>query len=97
MSKALLSGQKGTLDWDDQLWKHRKKLIRALFDQFVSALAGKELIRLLSLSKSFEKDGQMKMVIEMFRVHFPGKLTINTCTFLNAPWKLTATGRSPLS
>lgn len=93
----LLNGYSFTFYGDDQLRKDWKELVGTLLDELVRALAGQELIRFFGLAQSFEKDGKVKMVIEMFGLHFPSQLHKPTLTFLNAPWKLTATGRSPLS
>ena len=86
-----------TLDGDDQLRKDGQQLVGALLDELIGALAGQKLERLFGLAQSFEKDGEVKMVIEVFRLHFPSQLHHSNLTFRNAPWKLTATGRSPLS
>lgn len=65
--------------------KDGEKLVGALLDELISALARQELERFFGLSQSFEKDGKVKMVIEMLGLHFPGQLHHSLLTFLNAP------------
>ena len=65
---------KGLFDWDNELGKDWKKLIGAFFDQFISALTGQKFIGLFDFSETFKENGQVKMVIQLFRFHFPCEL-----------------------
>jgi hypothetical protein len=99
----ILSGQGlyvkdgGTFDWDDELREDGKEFVGAFFDKLIGSLARQEPVRLLSLTKSLKENRQMQVVVQVFRLHLPCKLNDLGGTFLSAPWKLTATGRSPLS
>jgi hypothetical protein len=92
---VLLNEGKTTFDRDDELGKDRQKFVGTFFDEFISTLTGQKLIGIFSLSQSLEENGQVKMIIEVLGFHFPRKLNHFSFTFRRAPWKLTATGRSP--
>lgn len=86
-----------TFDWDDELWENGKKFVGTFFYEFIGSLTRQEFVWLLGLTKSLKENRQMQVVVQVFWLHFPCKLNDLAVTFLRAPWKLTATGRSPLS
>ena len=95
--KELLTCSRVTFDGDDELRENGEEFVGTFFDKFVSALTGQKFIRFFGLPEPLEENGKVKMIVEMFGLHFPCELTNLSSTLRRAPWKLTATGKSPRS
>ena len=66
-----VSGVKGSLDGDDQLWDNWKHLGSTLVEHVEDSLNGKESVWVLLLSDSLEEDGEVVMVVKLLNFYFP--------------------------
>lgn len=57
-----------TLDWDDELRDDGQDLGSALGKEIIGSLSSQELVRLVGLSDSIEKDRQVVMIVEFVKV-----------------------------
>jgi len=101
----VILGPESLFDRQNQLWEHGEDFSSVLtgVEELVAATVGQKQIGLSALSESLEENGKIEMVIEQFELlNLPGNLrkvifSEISYTFLLAPEKSTAMGRSPLS
>lgn len=67
-----------TFDGNNELRQDGQDLVRVSLHQFFCSLNRQKLIWFLSLSKAFEENGEVKMVIEVFWLQLPRQLSYLT-------------------